>query len=147
MVGWFSPTIRTMWSLWNRLTSIIHLPPLILEDGDCDEPIKDCCLSSPPDDPESVLLLTCRTNKSTFVFCQLDRKKWTEMSYAELLKQFTRDGNLVHSLACCNGKIYALNTDSTIVDIVIEVDIVVKDREALIRLLLCIMPCVRQYIG
>ncbi|PWA85739.1 hypothetical protein CTI12_AA147590 [Artemisia annua] len=106
--GWVVLSNNTMWSLWNPLTSKMNrLPPLILEDGDCDISIKDCCLSSPPNDPESVLLLT-RTNKSTFVFCRLDRKKWTEMSYAEQLKQLTRDGNLVHSLACCNGKIYLL---------------------------------------
>ncbi|GJU80776.1 hypothetical protein Tco_1283141 [Tanacetum coccineum] len=57
-------------SLWNPVTSkTINFPPLILKDGDS-KSIGQCCLSAPPDDPTSVLLLT-RTNKPTFVFLRL----------------------------------------------------------------------------
>ncbi|PWA97385.1 Alcohol dehydrogenase, C-terminal [Artemisia annua] len=127
------------WSLWNQETSkIICLPTLILEDGGY-ESIGECCLSAPPSDPSSILLLT-RTNKPTFVFFQLvsKRKKfrWTEMSYAYQLKRLTNDGELVNNLTCCNGKVYALNTDGTFAKFVIHVDIMVKDKEVVIKLML-----------
>nr|GEW19355.1 hypothetical protein CTI12_AA475860 [Tanacetum cinerariifolium] len=52
---------NNIWSLWNHVTSkIISLPTLVLEDGDY-ESIRQSCLSAPPDDPSSILLLT-RTN-------------------------------------------------------------------------------------
>ncbi|XP_071708049.1 uncharacterized protein [Rutidosis leptorrhynchoides] len=129
-----------MWSLWNPVSlKIVRLPPLILKDGD-GECIDECCLTAPPDDPTSVLLLT-RNDASTFVFCQLNckrkRMRWTEMSYAKQLKRITYDGELLHSLNCCNGKIYALNSDGFICPIVIHVEIVVKGgREVLIQLLM-----------
>ncbi|KAJ0670612.1 hypothetical protein HanOQP8_Chr13g0476521 [Helianthus annuus] len=124
---------NVMWSLWNPLTSkLTRLPPLNHEDGD----ISECCLPSPPDDPGSILLLT-RKVKPTFVFCRLDRKRkrlrWTEMSYAKQLKNITGEDGSVHSLTCCNGKLYALNTDGD--DFLIEVHIVVKAREVVISLL------------
>ncbi|PWA50138.1 hypothetical protein CTI12_AA475980 [Artemisia annua] len=127
------------WSLWNQVTSkIISLPTLILKDGEY-ESIGECCLSAPPYDPSSVLLLT-RTDKSTFVFCWLGSKRkkfrWTEMSYAYQLKRLTSDGELVHSLACCNGKVYALSTDGSFSHFVIHVDIVVKYKEVVIKLML-----------
>ncbi|GJY04405.1 hypothetical protein Tco_0370345 [Tanacetum coccineum] len=129
-----------MWSLWNPVTSkIIHLPPLILKDGDS-ESIEQCCLSAPPDDTTSILLLT-RTNKTTFVFCYLGNKRkklrWTEMSYAKQLKRITGEENLfIKSLVCCNGKVYALNVDSSFAYLAIQIDIVVNDKEVLITLLL-----------
>ncbi|GJR13704.1 hypothetical protein Tco_0796356 [Tanacetum coccineum] len=60
-----------IWSLWNPITSnIINLPPLnhsgSEEEGDCDD-MRDCCLSAPPEDPNSVLLLM-RTAKPSFVY-------------------------------------------------------------------------------
>ncbi|PWA69726.1 hypothetical protein CTI12_AA297350 [Artemisia annua] len=127
------------WSLWNQVTSkIISLPTLILKDGEY-ESIGECCLSAPPYDPSSILLLT-RTDKSTFVFCWLGSKRkkfrWTEMSYAYQLKRLTSDGELVHSLACCNGKVYALSTDGSFSHFVIHVDIVVKYKEVVIKLML-----------
>nr|XP_043610117.1 uncharacterized protein LOC122581866 isoform X2 [Erigeron canadensis] len=133
------------WSLWNSssTSNIISLPPLLLKDGDYDS-IRDACLSAPPDDPNSVILLT-RTNKPTFVFCQLSPKKiksrrnkprWTEMSYAYQLSRVSSDGHLLHSLACCNGHVYALCDDSTFVPFLVRVEIAVKDREIVVRILL-----------
>nr|XP_043632745.1 uncharacterized protein LOC122603945 [Erigeron canadensis]XP_043632746.1 uncharacterized protein LOC122603945 [Erigeron canadensis] len=133
-----------IWSLWNPSSNsrIISLPPLILKDEDYDS-IAECCLSAPPDDPNSVILLT-RTNKPTFVFCQLSPKRikslrkkprWTEMSYAYQLKRITWDGLQLHSLTCCNGQVYALCTDNQITHIAIEIAIIVKDREVVIQLL------------
>lgn len=127
-----------MWSLWNPSTSkIIRLPPLILKDGDS-KSITECCLSSSPDEPSSILLLTS-TEKPIFVFCRLDQKKkrlrWTEMSYAKQLKRITGDGYIVYNITCCDGKVYALSTDGSFDDFIILVDIVVKDREVVIRLL------------
>ena len=96
------------WSLWNPVTSnMIHLPLLILKDGDSIS-IGECCLLAPPDDPTSILLLT-RTNKPTFVFYRLDSRRkepiWTETSYAEQLEKITgEDGLFLSSLACCNKK-------------------------------------------
>ncbi|GKC16945.1 hypothetical protein Tco_1013727, partial [Tanacetum coccineum] len=116
----------------------MHLPPLILKDGDSSS-IKECCLSLPPDDPKSILLLT-RRDKPTFVFCLLEcrrnRLKWSEIPYAKQLGRISSDGFLVHSLCCCNGKVYALNTDNTFYSFVIEIGIVVKDGGVGIKLML-----------
>ncbi|PWA44327.1 hypothetical protein CTI12_AA527470 [Artemisia annua] len=140
--GWVilsSHPLNNKWSLWNPLTSnIITLPTLILEDGQY-ESTGHCCLSAPPDDPTSILLLT-RTDKSTFVFSRLDKKRkkfrWSQMSYARQLKRLTYNGKLVHSLTSCNGKVYALSTDAGFGTFVIHVDIVVQDNEVLIKLML-----------
>ncbi|GJV89881.1 hypothetical protein Tco_1533819 [Tanacetum coccineum] len=127
------------WSLWNQETSkIIRLPTLILKDGGY-ESIGECCLSAPPDDPSSILLLT-RTNKPTFVFFRLVSKRnkfrWTEMSYAYQLKRLTFDGELVRNLTCCNGKVYALSFLSSYAVFVLHVEIVVRDKEVVIKLML-----------
>ncbi|XP_071719486.1 uncharacterized protein [Rutidosis leptorrhynchoides] len=124
-------------SLWNPVTlKIVRLPPLSLKDG-IDESIDECLLTAPPEDPDSVILLR-RCDESTFVFCQLNRKRkrmrWIEMSYDKQLKKITYNGELVESLTCCNGKIYALNTDGILGPIVIEVEIVVKGSEVIIQL-------------
>ncbi|GJU03541.1 hypothetical protein Tco_1113879 [Tanacetum coccineum] len=128
------------WSLWNPITSkTINFPSLILKDGDL-ESIGQCCLSAPPDDPSSILLLM-RINKPSFVFFRLvsKRKKlrWIEMSYASQLKRITgEDGLMIYSVACCNGKVYALNYDGSFDTYFIQLDIEVKEREVLIKLLL-----------
>ncbi|GKC58555.1 hypothetical protein Tco_1086153 [Tanacetum coccineum] len=50
------------------------------------------------------------------------------MSYTKQLRRTSGEyGRLVHSLCCCNGKVYALNTDNYSYDFVIEIGIVVKD--------------------
>ncbi|KAJ0958280.1 hypothetical protein HanPSC8_Chr01g0037191 [Helianthus annuus] len=126
---------NVMWSLWNPVTSkTICLPPLVLKDGDF-ESIKQCCLSSPPSDPTSVLMLT-RTKTPTIVFCRLDRKRkrlrWKEMTYAKQLRSITGDDGFLHCLTCCNGKVFALSSGGRIV---IQFDIVVKDKEVVISLL------------
>lgn len=124
-----------MLSVWNPFTSkFIRLPPLYLKEGDIDEYF----LSSPPVDRGSILLLT-RKEKPTF-FCRLDRKRerlrWMEMSYAKQLKDITgRYDECVYSLTCCNGKVYALNRGFRCVQFIIEVDIVVNEEIAVIRLL------------
>ncbi|KAL6586477.1 hypothetical protein OROMI_001465 [Orobanche minor] len=130
--GWVILSKKFVWSLWNPVTcKIIHLPPLILKDGDS-ECMGQCCLSSPPDDPSSVLLLT-RTTKPTFVFCRLYFRRnifrWTEMSYSRQLKNITGFFCYLYCPTSFNGKIYALNTGSN--HHVIQVDIVVKDREVI----------------
>lgn len=103
------------WSLWNPITcEIINLPPLNHRgsEGDYDD-IRYCCLSAPPDHPNSVLLLT-RTRKRNLVYCRLGsysffrntRKKmelrWTEMTYVKQIRSITgfNDGYL-YSLTCC----------------------------------------------
>ncbi|XP_071686338.1 uncharacterized protein [Rutidosis leptorrhynchoides] len=141
--GWFiisDYTHNVMWFLWNPVTSkIVCLPPLSFKDGD-GASFDECLLTAPPDDPTSVLLLK-RSDESTFVFCQINCKrirmmKWTEISYAKQLKKITSDGELLHSLTCCNGKIYALNSDSFIGPIVVRVEIVAKNRRVKIQLLM-----------
>ncbi|GJZ73328.1 hypothetical protein Tco_0637474 [Tanacetum coccineum] len=129
---------NNIWSLWNQVTSkIISLPTLVLEDGEY-ESIRQCCLSAPPDDPSSILLLTT-TNKSIFLCCPIDSKRedfrWTEMSYAQQLKRLTSNGKLLDSLTCCNGKVYALNTNGTFASFVIHLDIVGKYNEVVINLM------------
>ncbi|XP_071717828.1 uncharacterized protein [Rutidosis leptorrhynchoides] len=116
------------WSLWNPVTcNIIHLPPLNLIDKDI-ESIGQCCLSSPPYDGGSVLLLT-RTTKPTLVFCRLDgnksnkkKLKWIEISYGKMLKKIIGFDCLLHCPTVFNGKVYALNTGND--TYVIQVDIV-----------------------
>ncbi|PWA35061.1 hypothetical protein CTI12_AA613050 [Artemisia annua] len=137
--GWYILSKKTTWSLWNPITSkFICLPPLILKDGDSGS-IKECCLSLPPADPSSILLLT-RTDKATFVFFRLAGKRksktWTEVSYAEQLEDIIGPSYLLHSLTCCSGNVYALNGYfryyQTI--FVILVEIVVKGKEVVISL-------------
>ncbi|GKA13612.1 hypothetical protein Tco_0693258, partial [Tanacetum coccineum] len=129
---------NVLWSLWNPITSkMIHFPPLILKDGDS-KSIRECCLSAPPNDPSSVLLLT-RTNKPAFVFFRLEGKRknlrWIEMSYASQLKRISgEDGDFLHQLTCCNGKMYALNGKCHFACFIIQLDILVKDKEVLIKL-------------
>nr|GEW67660.1 hypothetical protein [Tanacetum cinerariifolium] len=127
---------NVMWSLWNPNTSkLIHLPRL----KNKLRYFHECCLSISPDDPRSIFLLTTK-KKLTIVFCRLDckRKKlrWTEMSYAEEFRSLTNgiDGSL-DNLTCCNGKVYALSSAENQVSHVIEVDIVVTDKQAVINLL------------
>nr|XP_043610121.1 uncharacterized protein LOC122581871 [Erigeron canadensis] len=125
------------WSLWNPVISeeLIHLPPLrILTDGDI---VEECCLSSPADDPSSVLLLT--TKNRTFVFCRIDRKqkkmRWKKMTYTKQLKSITRNESSLHCITCCNGKVYALIKGVRRNDrLIIQVDIVVVDEEVEISL-------------
>ncbi|GJV44065.1 hypothetical protein Tco_1428601 [Tanacetum coccineum] len=127
------------WSLLNPVTpKIIRLPTLILKDGDYESIIYGC-LSAPFDDPSAILLLT-RSNKPTFVFCRLASKRkkyrWTEMSYAKQLKKLTFDGELLHSLTCCNGKVYGRSTDGSFASLVIHIDIKVTDKEVAITLMM-----------
>ncbi|GKE29228.1 hypothetical protein Tco_1444612 [Tanacetum coccineum] len=124
-----------MWSIWNPLTSkIISLPPLILEDGNY-KSLGQCCLTSAPDDPSSVLLLT-RSDKPTILLCRLDGKRdgkikslrWTKISYAKQLMSVTKNQYCVlSSLTSCNGKVYALNSGRRN-NLVINLKLAVKDR-------------------
>ncbi|KAK9073797.1 hypothetical protein SSX86_006391 [Deinandra increscens subsp. villosa] len=140
-----------LWSLWNPLTSkLIHLPPLINEDKHPHE----CCLSAPPDDQGSFLLLT-KAKVPTVVLCRLDcNRKWTEISYDEQLKSIRGEdysfleitcSELFSSISgpdecflerptCCNGKIYAMTMGGCYM-FVIQVDIVVKGEEVGISLM------------
>ncbi|PWA54002.1 hypothetical protein CTI12_AA439880 [Artemisia annua] len=131
--GWMILSNHPMWFLWNPLTSkLIHLPPL----RNTPEDIYECCLSSPPDDPSSMFLLTTE-NRPTITFCRLDRKRnklrWTEMSYAKQLRSITNEDEdgFLGNMTCCDGKVYALPSG---LDTVIEVEIVVKEKEVVIRL-------------
>ncbi|GKA99450.1 hypothetical protein Tco_0827387 [Tanacetum coccineum] len=105
--GWMILSNHPMWFVWNPITSkLIRLPPLrsTLEDDDY-----GCCLSSPPDDPSSIFMLTAY-EKPTITFCRLDRKrkklKWTEMSYAKQLRSITHEEEdcFLNNLTCCDGK-------------------------------------------
>ncbi|GKC60560.1 hypothetical protein Tco_1088158 [Tanacetum coccineum] len=98
----------------------------------------ECCLSSPPDDPNSIFLLA--TSKKKIQFCRLDckreRLRWTETSYDEQLRSITNnEDSFLFSLAYCNCKVYALNTGHDCDLFVIQIEIVVQDREVVIRLL------------
>ncbi|PWA63441.1 hypothetical protein CTI12_AA355820 [Artemisia annua] len=134
--GWvvLSNRNNVMWSIWNPVTGkIIHLPPLILKDESYESGL-DCCLSSPPDDPSSVLLLT-RTAKPTFIFCRLDYKRkgleWNETSYAKQLKRIVGYDGFLKGPTIFNGKVYALHTGYN--HLVIQVNIVVKDSGVLLK--------------
>ncbi|GKB49986.1 PAZ domain-containing protein [Tanacetum coccineum] len=124
-----------MWSLWNPITSkLIRLPPFIHEHADSDE----CCLSSPPDDSNSIFFILSG-EKPTIAFCRLDCKrkklKWTQMSYARQLKSISgHEGRSLQSPTCCNGKVYAITLGHDY-SFVLQLDIVVKDKEVVINLL------------
>ncbi|MFS7908241.1 hypothetical protein Hanom_Chr01g00080861 [Helianthus anomalus] len=123
-----------LWSLWNPLTSkLIRLPPLFHEAKHSHE----CCLSAPPDDQGSVLLLTT-IEVPTIVFCRLDttRKKfkWIEMSYAKQLQSISGvDDCFLVTPTCCDGKVYAMTTGPYYC-FVIHVDIVVEGKDVVISL-------------
>lgn len=138
--GWvvLSSYNNVIWSIWNPVTrEIINFPPLIMYDGADYEFGGDCCLSFPPDDTSSILLLT-KSNKPTFVFCQLDYKTkglgWIEMSYTNQLERIADHGGLLRDLTFFNGKVYALHV--ALFNLVIQVNIVVKDGGAVIKLTL-----------
>ncbi|KAI3719852.1 hypothetical protein L6452_20757 [Arctium lappa] len=135
--GWVVLSDRDKWSLWNPIsTNFIHLPHLILKDGDSND-ILHCCLSSPPDDPGCILLLT-RDRKPNIVFCRLDHKskrlRWAEFSYSKQLMSITNgeEDDILLEPTCCNGKVYALTNAS---ECVIEVNILVKKKKVVISLL------------
>ena len=63
---------EVMWSLWNPVTrDIIHLPPLILKNGNS-RVLDECCLSHPPDHPSSIVFFTIE-DEHTIVFFRLAR--------------------------------------------------------------------------
>ncbi|PWA89330.1 hypothetical protein CTI12_AA112260 [Artemisia annua] len=64
------------------------------------------------------------------------RGEMGETIYSYHLKRLTSNGKLVHSLTCCNGKVYALSTDSTFAHFIIQVDIIVKYKEVVIKLMI-----------
>ncbi|GJY56407.1 hypothetical protein Tco_0455522 [Tanacetum coccineum] len=136
-----------IWSLWNPITSkIINLPPLNHSgsEGDCGD-IRECCLSAPPEDPNSVLLLM-RTAKPNFVFCRLgiessspdacnrQELRWTDSTYANQINILTDcDGGSLRCLTCCNGKVYAYMKSSgsrRLTRLIVEVNIVINDCES-----------------
>ncbi|MFS7908673.1 hypothetical protein Hanom_Chr01g00085911 [Helianthus anomalus] len=124
-----------MWSLWNPMTSkIIRLPWLISRKGP--NIIQQCCLSSPPDEPGSVFMVTAE--RYAIVFCRLDRKrkklKWVEMSYAKQMRSIAGCDSFLYSLTSCNSKVYALTTVRSNLSVV-HIDIMVKGREIVISLL------------
>ncbi|GJY32450.1 hypothetical protein Tco_0416919 [Tanacetum coccineum] len=138
--GWLVLSTGIMWSLWNPMTSkIISLPPLILKDGDENSlRIGECCLSSPPNDPNSILLLT-NADKHIFVFCKVDSQgeslSWTEISYYKQVMKIigeNYESDYLRPLIYSNGKVYAQTLGS---DHVLQVAIEVKGREVEINLL------------
>nr|GFB74228.1 hypothetical protein [Tanacetum cinerariifolium] len=110
----------------------------------CDD-MRECCLSAPPEDPNSVLLLN-RTAKNNFVFCRLgidsscrdacnrQELRWTNATYANQIKILTNDdGDTLHSLTCCNGKVYAyikLSGSRRPTLLIVEVNIMINDCES-----------------
>ena len=96
-----------------------------------------CCLSSPPGDPSSVFLLT-RHGYRTLTFCRLDCEenelKWAKFSYAKQLRRIIGKTGYLHGPTCCNGKVYAFNSDEDN-DNFIEIDIAVEEKKVVIRLL------------
>ncbi|GJT38899.1 hypothetical protein Tco_0938764 [Tanacetum coccineum] len=143
--GWMILSSHPMWFLWNPLTSkLIRLPPL----RSTQEDLYNGCLSSPPDDPSSMFLLTT-DKRPTITFCRLDRKRkklrWTEMSYAKQLRSITHEDEdcFLGNMTRCDGKVYALHSGLDCDHFVIEVEIVVKEKEMVIRLRPFLkLPCV-----
>lgn len=126
----FSPPILQV-CLCNPVTfKVIHLPPLELEpyhdhdheddddneqhgsDHDNDDDHDDigcCCLSSPPDDPDCLVLLS-RASKASIIFCPIrdETRSWTEMSYADQInKLYDGEDALIDMLVSCSDKVYA----------------------------------------
>ncbi|PWA99297.1 hypothetical protein CTI12_AA009940 [Artemisia annua] len=155
-----------MWSLWNPFTSqIINLPPLIrkVSEEDYDD-ITYCCLSAPPDHPNSVLLLT-RTKKPNIVYCRIGRDpyfqnarkrmkfRWAEKTFSKQVRSVTSSDGSFHGLTCCNSKVYAyfiVSDRSNYSLLLVEFDIVVNDcknkklKEVVITLLPVLdFPCPR----
>ncbi|GJV14796.1 hypothetical protein Tco_1360119 [Tanacetum coccineum] len=135
-----------IWSLWNPITSkIINLPPLnhSRPEGDCAD-ISECCLSAPPEDPNSVLLLI-RNTKPNFVYfrlgidsyfpdaCNRQELRWMELTYANQIKIITGCDGSLHCLTWCNGKVYAyikLAGNHLRTRLIVEVNIVINDCES-----------------
>ncbi|PWA42475.1 hypothetical protein CTI12_AA544390 [Artemisia annua] len=129
-----------IWSLWNPITSqVINLPPLkYSKSKGCGDDMRECCLSAPPEDPNSVLLLM-RTTKPNFVYCRLGmdssfRKKlrWTKTTYTKKINILTNGNGSLHCLTCCNGKVYAyilLSNNLGGILRIVEVNIVINDCE------------------
>ncbi|KAK3033448.1 hypothetical protein RJ639_033052 [Escallonia herrerae] len=112
-------------NLWNPVTSeSIHLPPIDLMQ------IEYIALSSPPGDPDAMVLLFRGDNTPAILFCPiLNGKSWTEMKYG---------GDDIEDDLCtpvsCNGKVYAISHIRLVL-----IEIVAPNRLA-IRPLQCEIP-------
>ncbi|GJT78836.1 hypothetical protein Tco_1045561 [Tanacetum coccineum] len=132
--GWVVLSKHPKWFLWNPLTSnLIRLPPLIHMKHEPDQ----CCLSAPPDDPTSVFLLSTH-GFPILTFCRLDctrnKLKWAKFPYGKELRRIIGNNGYLHDLTCCNGKVYAFNSDDDN-HTVIEIDIAVEGKKIVMRLL------------
>ncbi|GJR79983.1 cation/H+ exchanger, CPA1 family protein [Tanacetum coccineum] len=132
--GWVVLSKHPTWFLWNPLTSnLIRLPPLIHLKHEPDQ----CCLSSPPDDPTSVFIVSTH-GYPILTFCRLDctrnKLKWAKFPYGKELRTIIGKNGYLHDLTCCNGKVYAFNSDEDN-HTVIEIDIAVEEKKVVMRLL------------
>ncbi|GKF14468.1 hypothetical protein Tco_0055930 [Tanacetum coccineum] len=132
--GWVVLSKHPTWFLWNPLTSnLIRLPPLIHLKHEPNQ----CCLTSPPDDPTSVFLLSTY-GFPILTFCLLDctrnKLKWAKFLYGKELRRIVGKNGYLYDLTCCNGKVYAFNSDYNN-DTVIEIDIAVEEKKVVMRLL------------
>ncbi|GJV81805.1 cation/H+ exchanger, CPA1 family protein [Tanacetum coccineum] len=96
-----------------------------------------CCLSSSPDDPTSVFLLSTY-GFPILTFCRLDctrnKLKWAKFPYGKELRTIIGKNGYLHDLTCCNGKVYSFNSDEDN-HTVIEIDIAVEEKKVVMRLL------------
>lgn len=123
---------------------IINLPRLKLKPFGDDDQLKElsddigCCfLSSPPSNPDSVVILLLNS-KPDIVFCLLrnKRRKWTKMSYANQIRKISNhEDDLIEDLALSNGKVYATTMCGSFVQIDIQVNHNSKKKEVVISLL------------
>nr|GFC04895.1 hypothetical protein [Tanacetum cinerariifolium] len=133
-----------MWSLWNPFTSqIINLPPLIYnrsEEDYYDITTYNCCLSAPPNHPNSVLLLT-RTKKPHGLIGQKNEIRWIERTFAKQLRSITGSDGSFYNLTCCNSKVYAYFAESDASNslLLVEFDIVVNDQKEVVITLLPVL--------
>ncbi|KAK2969812.1 hypothetical protein RJ640_028092 [Escallonia rubra] len=117
-------------NLWNPVTSeSIHLPPIELKQ------IEYIALSSPPGDPDAIVLLFRGENTPAILFCPiLHGKSWTEMKYGD--DDIYEDGieDDLSTPVSCNGKVYAISHIRLVL-----IEIVAPNRLA-IRPLQCEIP-------
>lgn len=129
-------------TLWNPTTfNFIDLPNFKqkVQKKVCGD-VLYACLSLPPEDPNSIVLLFTRT-KYRILFCVLadKRRKWVVMSYAKQLAadDYYRLNNnpVCCNPVCCNGKVYAtIFRRIVLLDIVVKHQDVKKKREVVINL-------------
>ncbi|GLT85874.1 hypothetical protein SLE2022_040470 [Rubroshorea leprosula] len=126
--GWLTVHDDNGYSIFNPATSeSIQFPPLSFRP---DQFVSFSNLSGPPGNPDSMLILF-EKNASSFIFCRIGDRQWTEQPASGDLDYKDNDGDYLISPVWCRGKLYSRTRFSLKI---VEIERLVHD-QFVIRLL------------